>query len=661
MRGIRASAVAGIVSLAAMLCAVMPAAGAGVPERAIVFVRDGNLWTMDARGGQQRQITTDGVGHVSASPSGTIAYDRFLPYGPPKQLADLNIYQTAIGETEPRTLTSDNKSRDPVVSPDGTKIAFQKFEWKGERNYLGRGRGVWIVDTATGEQRELVGQALLPDGLKQQRDKLFRFVDRDGMNASNWVYDSNLIWAGDSKGLLFTRNYEKGGAVSYFIDLTSDDAPKVLPYLSAPCGRDLRGTEMLCFDNGSMSLVVHDFHTGQSRTLATSVFVGDAKYSPNGQRVAFVVKSGVHLTQSDLWTVDSSGSNLKKISSTPLHDVDELWWTADGQRLVFERYYSAENRSEVWSVASDGSDLRRLAENAKDPRPTRGSAAVVEMREKILPLKTLWGQKQPLYVDTTSPPCVQVPCEKGADGKGCDGLSGVKVGCAAVAVGQLINYYLENGYANGWLDTMLLGIDVYPRPWSKGGIGQSACTHPGFTSADSYQNAGWDQLKQFLWHVGIGLDIDYGEDAGSFTVYPSEKLFALTLQNADKLAELLEARFRFKLLAGPSAEVSRLDELAVGIMQAIDAGRPVLLRLAQPGNAPGHVALVQGYRISTTEDTSWGEASAYEFLLNLGAGPNIPLRWVRGDRALDLSNYRFTGFQMIDVAPVAASAVPVSR
>lgn len=154
------------------------------------------------------------------------------------------------------------------------------------------------------------------------------------------------------------------------------------------------------------ALVVYDLVTGQSRVLAKGMFVTSAMFSLDGKRVAFVVGSGKHLTQSNVWTADSAGRGLKQTTFTPLHDINALWWSPDGARLVFERYLSLENKSQVWSMASDGTDLQKLADNASNPQPTRGPAARGEIK---LPIGTLWGQNTLLYVDTTVPPCEQEP------------------------------------------------------------------------------------------------------------------------------------------------------------------------------------------------------------------------------------------------------------
>jgi hypothetical protein len=274
--------------------------------------------------------------------------------------------------------------------------------------------------------------------------------------------------------------------------------------------------------------------------------------------------------------------------------------------------------------------------------------------EIVLPVSTMWGQDTLLYVDTKIEPCGQVPAEQSSKDR-----VGVKVGCPAVAVGQLINYWYENGYASGWLDRMLEGMVVYPRPWSFGGLGRAACTHPGFGAEDSYRSAGWDSLKRFLWHVGLGLDTEYDQSISGLKVYPSERLGDLvcppqicgTFHSPDKIRSLLEGRFRFKVITGPSQKLQRLDHAAETIRAAIDARRPVLLMMSEGLGGAGHVALIQGYRPSFS-----GGLSRYDFQVNFGWGPKFPLRWVPGGGQFQTGDLVWKEFWVIDVVPVSVPA-----
>lgn len=117
--------------------------GAGAFEvraatEAIIFLRDGHLWMMDRDGANQRQLTTQPIGNVSVSRNGKIAFDRFSPW---QGLTDRNIYYLDSARShEIRQLTHDNESIMPAISPDGTEVAFQKFDWAGHPTWEGTGR-----------------------------------------------------------------------------------------------------------------------------------------------------------------------------------------------------------------------------------------------------------------------------------------------------------------------------------------------------------------------------------------------------------------------------------------------------------------------------------------------------------------------------------------
>jgi len=367
------TALRSVMCLIVVLGVMASARSAESPQETVLFVRNGDIWSMDDSGGNQRHLTTSGVGHFSASTTGMIAYDRFRPFGPPIPLSDLNVYKSVIGESSATKLTNDNQSIQPSVSPDGSKIAFQKFEWKGEGNYLGRGRGIWIFDTKTGDQKELVGIVPLSVAITKKRNKI-RLVGANSMNDAKWIYDSDIIWSADSRSLLFQRTYEKGGIVSFFIDLTKTDKPQAVPEPLDPCGMDLRGSRILCFDNAAFSLITYDFATNRTDVLRKGVFVSAARFSPDGTRIAFAVTTGNDANLSDIYVISSSGQNMKKLTDHSMHQIQDLTWSLDGKRILVETYLSGvtpeAGRSEIWSMAVDGTNLKRLADRARLPRPT---------------------------------------------------------------------------------------------------------------------------------------------------------------------------------------------------------------------------------------------------------------------------------------------------
>jgi hypothetical protein len=212
---------------------------------------------------------------------------------------------------------------------------------------------------------------------------------------------------------------------------------------------------------------------------------------------------------------------------------------------------------------------------------------------------------------------------------------------------------LENGYADGWLDTLLEDIDVYPWPWSGDIYRLAACKTPGYPTEDSYSMTDWAQLKVFLWRVGIGLDTKYGSSASSVMPYMSDLFVECPpaicgiSYTPGKLSSLLEARFRFRVIAVTSNELSRLDDSAETIRSAIDGKRPVLLLLSEGLLGNKHVGLIQGYRHADS-----GSLSRYDYLVNFGWGPNSRASWVPGSGSFDAGGFAWKYFWVIDVEPM---------
>lgn len=66
----------------------------------------------------------------------------------------------------------------------------------------------------------------------------------------------------------------------------------------------------------------------------------------------------------DIYTISSSGSNIRRLTKAPLEDK---WpaWSPDGIKIAITR--SVGGRNEVWVMSAQGNRVRRLATNAWDP------------------------------------------------------------------------------------------------------------------------------------------------------------------------------------------------------------------------------------------------------------------------------------------------------
>lgn len=333
----------------------------------IVFLRDNNLWVMDSDGKNQWQLTKEGVGSWSWSVSrnGKIVFDRFSPIEKNKGLTDMNVYHIASFENKKiEKLTNDNKSVFPVISPDGTRVAFQKTKWDGEPHYGDlRGEGIWMLNLKINSQEELVGIVPIPDEIKRKRNELFVRFGEGKMDEKDWGVDGNVIWSYNSKQLLFSRYYKQGGMVTYIVNLEDRQNLVTPPDTFQPKALDLYDTKTLHFINSS-SLNIYDAKSKKGHLLAEHVFVDDGKFSPDGKEIIFVVSTGRHGDLSDLWIINSNGKDKRKITQKSIPFIKGFSLNGDANKIVFN------SKDEGWIINSDGSNLKKLADNASSPQWT---------------------------------------------------------------------------------------------------------------------------------------------------------------------------------------------------------------------------------------------------------------------------------------------------
>ncbi|MBS1880492.1 MAG: PD40 domain-containing protein [Actinobacteria bacterium] len=109
---------------------------------------------------------------------------------------------------------------------------------------------------------------------------------------------------------------------------------------------------------------------GSQRTrLAKGV---DPSYSPNGQLIAFSICDGI---QSDLMVMNSDGTGVRAITSTPKVSEEEAAFSADGKRIYFSRDSGGEGYSQIYSIGVDGSGLRQLTPKRHETSDSHPAAA----------------------------------------------------------------------------------------------------------------------------------------------------------------------------------------------------------------------------------------------------------------------------------------------
>ena len=239
------------------------------------------------------------------------------------------------------------------------------------------------------------------------------------------------------------------------------------------------------------------------------------------------------------------------------------------------------------------------------------SLLLLDDNERLITTK--WAQSgfYRYYYDLDDSPCIATPYVTSGQP--------YVVGCTAVAVGQLINYYFQKGYRNNWLEVLLQNRHVYPRFGLLGNIFYKDCIHVGIATKEKYPILindwiGSDSeayfLREFLWTVALGLDSHFSDDLT--TVGVSLFYIGKFQSYQEKIKTLLIDRFRFNPNITYTGELTRIDAQKDYIINSINKKEPVLVFMSC--DAGGHVVLIDAYRI-----TSEGK---FEVKINFGWGNN---------------------------------------
>lgn len=256
-------------------------------------------------------------------------------------------------------------------SPDGRRLAFRPWRaahtgaagWRLHRG--GAAPPIWIIEPATQRWTAL---PRLPEGRHSDiaplwvGDEIVYISDRDGRAANLWafhtrtqalrqltqetVWDVRSVDAKDGQlvyevgGRLKTMRIDGSGAAEIRVDLQADSAQlrpqfKDLARLLADAQLSPSGKRVLVGARGEIfSLPVKD---GSVRNLTGSSGVRekDARWSPDGQRIAYV--SDAPGRRHQLVLEDANGLGAAQTRLLPADDYFRLLaWSPDGQRLLLQ-------------------------------------------------------------------------------------------------------------------------------------------------------------------------------------------------------------------------------------------------------------------------------------------------------------------------------------
>ncbi len=104
---------------------------------------------------------------------------------------------------------------------------------------------------------------------------------------------------------------------------------------------------------------------GPARPMLTSTFLDmAAKYSPDGQRIAF--SSGRTAETPEIWVAASDGTGAHQLTQGPGVFQDYPDWSPDGRQIVFQSFQDGVHH--LWTIDADGGAPRRVTDAAGDER-----------------------------------------------------------------------------------------------------------------------------------------------------------------------------------------------------------------------------------------------------------------------------------------------------
>jgi Tol biopolymer transport system component/C-terminal processing protease CtpA/Prc len=272
-------------------------------------------------------------------------------------VSSLGVQGDAQATARAVTTFKDGRVLWPSISRDGRTIAF-------ERDF-----GIWTVDTATGQAREvpitlrgapaattvehrtfsdqLQELALSPDGKKAAftvHGEVFSISAKDGGDAVRVTHtageEAGIAWAPNSRQLAYAS--DRGGTNHLFL---YDFASGKETQLTTGAGRDNAPQyspdgKWIAFERESKELRVIDPVSKEEKLLATGLFdtppfvdFRDFTWSPDSRFVAYL-SAGAKAFQ-NVHVVAVAGGEARAVSFLANSNAGSLSWSPDGSYLTF--------------------------------------------------------------------------------------------------------------------------------------------------------------------------------------------------------------------------------------------------------------------------------------------------------------------------------------